>query len=98
MRKLLIPHLQLNPFSSITKQRLQSRAAKIVINSNYDVYDSNLIKKLNWPAVTDIIKNETATITYRALKYSLRPFHIVINRDVNGLLELSCIPLELSNK
>ena len=32
-----------------TIQKLQSRAAKIVTNSSYDVSASNLIKELKWP-------------------------------------------------
>ncbi len=50
-----------------TIQKLQNRAARIVTNSSYDVSASNLIKELNWPTVTEMIKCETATITYKAL-------------------------------
>lgn len=42
-------------------------AARIVTNGIYDVSAANLIKKLNWPTVTDMIKSETATITDKAL-------------------------------
>ncbi len=48
-------------------QKLQNRAARIVTNSSFDVSVSNLIKDLKWQTVNDMIKCETATITYKAL-------------------------------
>ena len=36
-------------------------------NSSYDTSATLLIKKLKWLTVTDMIKNETATVTYKAI-------------------------------
>ena len=47
-------------------QKLQSRAARIVSNSSYDTSATLLIKTLKWLTVTDMIKSETATMTYKA--------------------------------
>ena len=41
-------------------QKLQNRAARILSNSSYDSSASALIKILNWPTVSDMIKVETA--------------------------------------
>ena len=48
-------------------QKLQNRAARIVSNSSYDTSATLLIKNLKWLTVTDMIKSETATVTYKAL-------------------------------
>ncbi len=49
-----------------TLQKLQNRAARIVTNSSYSVSAGNLIKRLKWPTISDIVLNETATIMYKA--------------------------------
>ena len=43
-------------------QKLQNRAARILSNSSYDSSASALIKILNWPTVSDMMKVETACI------------------------------------
>ena len=48
-------------------QKLQNRAARIVSNSSYDTSATLLIKNLKWHAVTDMIKSETATVTYKVI-------------------------------
>ena len=48
-------------------QKLQNRAARIVSNSRYDTSATLLIKNLKWLTVTDMIKSETATMTYKAI-------------------------------
>ena len=48
-------------------QKLQIRAARIVSNSSYDTSATLLIKTLKWLTVTDMIKSETATVTYKAI-------------------------------
>ena len=48
-------------------EKLQNRAARIVSNSSYDTSATLLIKNLKWLTVTDMIKSETATMTYKAI-------------------------------
>lgn len=48
-------------------QKLQNRAARIVSNSSYDTSATLLIKNLKWLTVSDMIKSETATVTYKAI-------------------------------
>ena len=48
-------------------QNLQNQAARIVFNSSYDTSATLLIKDLKWLTVTDMIKSETATMTYKAI-------------------------------
>ena len=48
-------------------QKLQNRAARIVSNSSYDTSATLMIKNLKWLTVTDMIKSETATMTYKAI-------------------------------
>ena len=48
-------------------QKLQNRAARIVTDSSYDASTAILIKKLKWPTVHDMIKQETATIVFKSI-------------------------------
>ena len=48
-------------------QKLQNRAARIVINSSYDSSASALIKTLKRHTVADIIKVETACMVYKSV-------------------------------
>ena len=48
-------------------QKLPNRAARIVSHSSYNISASLLIKNLKWLNVTDMIKCETATMTYEAI-------------------------------
>ena len=50
-----------------TLQKLQNRAARIVVESNFDAPAMPLIRNLNWPTVDDIIRSETATTMYKSL-------------------------------
>ena len=56
-------------------QKLRNRAARIVSNSSYDTSATLLIKNLKWLTVTDMIKSETATMTYKATT-SLAPSYL----------------------
>ena len=47
-------------------QKLQTRAARIVTNSSFCVSAADLIKRLGWPTISDIILCETATIMYKS--------------------------------
>ena len=47
-------------------QKLQNRAARIVTNSSFRVSAADLIKRLGWPTISDIILCEIATIIYKS--------------------------------
>ena len=51
----------------LTLQKLQNRAARIVTNSSYVASTDDLIEKLNWPTISEIIERETATMVYKSL-------------------------------
>ena len=48
-------------------QKLLNRAARIVTKSKFDTRAMELIHNLTWPAVSDIIRSETATTMYTSL-------------------------------
>ena len=50
-----------------TLQKLQNRAARIVTKSKFDTSAMTLIHSLNWPTISDIIRNETATTMYKSI-------------------------------
>ena len=56
-------------------QKLQNRAARIVTNSSFRVSAADLIKRLGWPTISDIILSETATIMYKSTN-SLAPEYL----------------------
>ena len=72
-------------------QKLQNRAARIVSNSSYDTSATLLIKNLKWLTVTDIIKSETATMTYRAMT-GLPPSYLsnLFTKILTKILILTC--------
>ena len=47
-------------------QKLQNRAARIVTNSSFRDSTADLIKRLGWPTISDIILCETAIIMYKS--------------------------------
>ena len=47
-------------------QRLQNRAARIVMNSSYHASAAGLIKRLGWPTISNTILGETATIMFKS--------------------------------
>ena len=51
----------------LTLQKLQNRAARIVTNSSYVAPADELIEKLNWPTISEIIKRDTVTMVYKSL-------------------------------
>ena len=48
-----------------TLQKLQNRAARIVVKSSYDAPAMQIILSLNWPTVDDIIRSGAAITMYR---------------------------------
>ena len=53
-------------------QKLQNGAARIVTNSSFRVLAADLITRLGWPTISDIILSETATMVYKSTN-SLAP-------------------------
>ena len=56
-------------------QKIQNRAARITTNSPYDASAAPLLQNLGWPSIKDLIRKETAALTYRALN-SLAPQYL----------------------
>ena len=48
-------------------QKLQNKAARIVINSAYDASALPIIRKLGWPSINDLIESETLKMVYKAV-------------------------------
>ena len=72
-------------------QTLQNRAARTVSNSSYDKSATLLIKNLKWLTVIDMIKSETATVTYKAIT-DLTPcyFSNLFTKNTDRNIELTC--------
>ncbi len=56
-------------------QKIQNRAARITTNSPYDASALPILQKLGWPSIKDLIRKETAMLTYKALN-SLAPQYL----------------------
>ena len=56
-------------------QKIQNRVARIVTNSPYDASAAPLIQNLGWPTISNLIRKETATLTYNSLN-SLAPAYM----------------------
>ena len=67
-------------------QKLQNRAARIVTNSSFHISAADLIKRLGWPTISDIILSETATIMYQSTN-NLAPEYL---SELFVSTELSC--------
>ena len=48
-------------------QKLQNRAARIVINSRFDARSSPLIKSFGWKTIHELILNESQTMVFKSL-------------------------------
>ena len=48
-------------------QKVQNRAARIIINSAFDASAAPLIQSLGWPTISNHIQKETATPMYKSL-------------------------------
>ena len=47
-------------------QKLQNRAARIVANSSFDTTSNQLIEKLEWKTINELIDIETKTIVFKS--------------------------------
>ena len=56
-------------------QKIQNRAARIVTNSPYDASAAPLIQNLGWSTISQLVKKETAMLTYKSLN-SLAPDYL----------------------
>ena len=73
-----------------TLQKLQNRAARIVVKGRVDVPDMPLIRSLGLSTIDDIIRSETATTMYKSLngivpEYLSNLFEKNSNRNVREL-------------
>ena len=50
-----------------TLDKLQNRAMRIIISSTYDVSVGPLLRQLQLPSISDMIKKESASMVYKAL-------------------------------
>ena len=57
-------------------QKIQNRASRIVTNSPYDASAAPLIQNLDWPTISNLIRKETVTLTYKSLN-SLAPAYMI---------------------
>ena len=48
-------------------QKLQNRAARIIMNSAYDASAAPLIQSLGWPTISNLNQKETVTLMYKSL-------------------------------
>ena len=55
-------------------QKLQSRAARIVINSSFDTPSHQLIEKLGWKIINELINIESITIAFKSLNELAPPY------------------------
>ena len=56
-------------------QKIQNRAARIVTNSPYNASAAPLIQNLGWSTISQLVKKETAMLTYKSLN-SLAPDYL----------------------
>ena len=59
----------------ILSKKIQNRAARITTNSPYDASAGPLLQNLGWTSIKDLIKKETATLTYKVFN-SLPPQYL----------------------
>ena len=55
-------------------QKLQNRAAKIVANSSFDTPSNQLIEKLGWKTINELIDLESKTMVFRSLNELAPPY------------------------
>ena len=56
-------------------QKIQNRAARIVTGSPYDASAAPIIQNLGWSTISNLVRKETATLTYKSLN-SLAPDYL----------------------
>ena len=55
-------------------QKIQNRAARIVTSSPYDASAAPIIESLGWSTISDLIRKETAMLTYKSLNSLARNY------------------------
>ena len=55
-------------------QKLQNRAARIVTNSSFDTPSNQLIEKLGWKTITELIDIESKTMVFKTLNELAPPY------------------------
>ena len=56
-------------------QKIQNRAARIITGSPYDASAAPIIQNLGWSTISNLVRKETATLTYKSLN-SLAPDYL----------------------
>ena len=73
------------------------KAARIVTNSPYEASAAALIQNLGWPSTSNLIRKETATLTYKFLNllapFTVKSQHLIL-KDCHKVMELLLISLE----
>ena len=55
-------------------QKLQNRPARIVINSSFDTHSNQLIEKLGWKTINELIDIESKTMVFKSLNELAPPY------------------------
>ena len=55
-------------------QKLQNRAVRIVTNSSFDTHSNQLIEKLGWKTINELIDIESKTIVFKTLNELAPPY------------------------
>ena len=55
-------------------QKLQNRAARIVTNSSFDIPSNQLIEKMGWKTINELIEIESKTIVFQNLSELTPPY------------------------
>ena len=50
-----------------SSQKIQNRAARIVTSSPYDASAAPIIQNLGWLTISNLVRKDTATLTYKSL-------------------------------
>ena len=56
-------------------RKIQNRAARIVTSGPYDASAAPILQNLGWSTITNLVRKETATLTYKSLN-SLAPNYL----------------------
>ena len=71
-------------------QKLLNHAARIVTNSKYDASASQLLSKLEWPCIDEMIKGETTNMVYKSIN-NLAPKYLCNLFTNNSSKDIICL-------
>ena len=61
-------------------QKLQNRAARIVINNSFDTPSHHLIEKLGWKTINEVMDFESKTIVFKSLNELAPPYSVYLGK------------------